>query len=158
MPFRRLHWTRPRNLWNATRKRLDFAIFGTCLLCRILLLIAFFCFAVVRTSFVALDCAKGAVALELAPVLLHGVVDAVNDASDVQARFRLLLCFRIPEVLTLADVEVSAFANNAGFRIVKREIFNRFRVWFCRFHGFVSWICPHTELYLKNPCKSSKKA
>ena len=105
----------------------------------------------------ALDCAKGAVALELAPVLLHGVVDAVNDASDVQARFRLLLCFRIPEVLTLADVEVSAFANNAGFRIVKREIFNRFRVWFCRFHGFVSWICPHTELYLKNPCKSRKK-
>lgn len=26
MPFRRLHWTRPRNLWNATRKRLDFAV------------------------------------------------------------------------------------------------------------------------------------
>ena len=26
MPFRRLHWTRPRNLWNATRKRLDFAL------------------------------------------------------------------------------------------------------------------------------------
>lgn len=59
-------------------------------------------------------------------------------------------------MLALTDVEVAALADNAGFRIVEREIFDCFRIWFGRLQDLIMDM-PSYGIILKKPCERKGK-